>query len=347
MVAGIQVVDGKVAFASRREPAWHGLGTVFTEDKSTKEIMDLAYLSDWNIRSKSYKDLMPSTWDTHLNKSMIIRDNPFYDREAEADALVNGLPYDEKPVNLLGDASDNYSIMQNEELFEFGALFGQRWETAGAIKNGTVVFGTLALETETVIDPTGANDVIKQYLMLTTSHDGTLALIVGVTPIRVVCQNTLNMALPGLKSRIKLRHTKTMSERLEKAKLTAEFAVKYMHKFNDDAKELFEAPVNDNEFWAIVNTLNPEPEDNKKGSRTKWTKKTDAIMELWNGATQANIAGTGWAALNALTEEQQWNRSVYGENLENFFVAGAGLDDAANTKRDEIHNVVRELVLNK
>lgn len=339
---GLEIVDGKVAFASRRIPAWHGLGTVFTEDLETQEIMKLAHLSDWNIRSRSYKSLMPETWDTHMDKVMIIRDNPFYD---EAKALELGEDYDEKPINLLGDAGASYSIMQNEELFDFGALFGQRWETAGSIKNGTVVFGTLALENEIVIDPSGANDVVKQYLMLTTSHDGTQAMVAGVTPIRVVCQNTLNLAMPGLKSKLKLRHTKSMQERLEKAKATAQFAVKYIEKFNDDANELYQVPVSDQKFWDIVKTLNPEPEDNKKGAKTKWENKTDAIMATWRSSTQENIAGTGWAALNALTEEHQWNRRVYNENLENFFAAGAGLDDAANVQRDKIHEVVREAVL--
>lgn len=341
---GLEVVDGKVAFASRRMPAWHQLGTVFTEEKTTKEIMDLAYLSDWNIRSKSYKSLMPDTWDTHMDKAMIIRDNPFYD---ETQAIVEGEDYDQKPINLLGDASNNYQIMQNEELFEFGALFGKRWETAGSIKNGTQVFGSLALETELTIDEHGANDVVKQYLMLNTSHDGSQALVVGITPIRVVCQNTLSIALPGLKSKIKLRHTKTMQERLEKAKATAEFAVKYLEKFKTDATNLFETPVSDQQFWGIVKTLNPEPEAESKASLTKWTKKTDGIMDLWKGNTVANITGNGWGAFNALTEDQQYNRKVYNGNdgLENFFAAGAGFDDTTNNERDRIHSVVVEKVL--
>lgn len=339
---GLEIVDGKVSFATRRVPAWHGLGTVFQEDLNTDEIMNLAHLKDWNVRTRSYKELMPDTWSTHIDKSMIIRDNPFYDPEQ---AKLLGDKYSQKPINLLGDASDKYATMQNEELFDFGAQFSQRWETAGSIKNGTVVFGTLALETEMVIDEQGANDVIKQYLMLSTSHNGTLAVIVGVTPVRVVCQNTLSVALPGLASKIKLRHTKTMSERLEAAHASAKFALKYSEKFESDAKELFETPVSDQKFWDIVNVLEPKPDELKKGALTKWTMKTDEIMALWKGKTQENIAGTGWAAFNALTEDHQWNRKVYDNQIENFFVAGSGLDDATNKERTNIHEVVRELVL--
>lgn len=341
MVAGLQVVDGKVSFASRRIPAWHGLGTVFTEEKSTRQIMDLAYLSDWNVRAHSYQSLMPENWSTHMDKVMIIRDNPFFD---EFEAVVNE-DYDQKPINLLGDAGASYEIMQNEELFEFGALFGKRWETAGAIKNGTVVFGTLAMETSITIDEKGANDQIDMYLMLMNSHNGSTSMKCGMTPIRIECQNTLNMALPGLKSQITLRHTRSMKDRLEAAKKTAMFAQKYVEQFQQDAKELFEVKVDDQKFWEIVNVMEPKPEEDKKGSWAKWTKKTDGIMEVWNSKTVENIAGTGWAALNALTEDQQWNRKVHKENLENFFAAGSGFDLAANEERNKARDVVRSMVL--
>lgn len=343
---GLEIVDGQVSFATRRVPAWHGLGTVFTEDLNTEQILKTAHLGDWNIRQITYKSLMPDTWSTHIDKSMIIRDNPFYDA---GQAVIQGENYSQKPINVLGDASDDYCIMQNEEMFEFGALFGQRWETAGSIKNGTVVFGTLALESEIVIDPSGANDVVKQYLMLSTSHNGRLALNIGVTPVRVVCQNTLNIALPGLASKITLRHTKTMTERLNAAKKTAQFAVKYGQRFKEESVELFEKPVSDDEFWKIVNKVYVKPDvaEKNQASLTKWTNKTDGLMDLWKGKTQENIAGTGWAALNTLTENHQWNRNVRkGEgSLENFFAAGAGLNETANKERDDLYSTVRGMVL--
>lgn len=341
-VTGFEIVDGKVSFASRRIPAWNALGTTFNEDKSTREIMDLAYLSDWNVRAHSYNSLMPENWDTHMNKVMIIRDNPFYD---EFEAVVNE-DYDQKPINLLGDAGANYEIMQNEELFEFGALFGKRWETAGSVKNGTVVFGTLAMETEVIVDEQGANDEVKMYLMLMNSHNGSTAMRCGMTPLRIECMNTLNFALhKGLQSAITIRHTRSMRERLEAAKKTAEFAVKYVEKFGEDAKELYEVPVSEQKFWEIVNVMEPRPEKDRKGAVAKWTNKVDGIMEVWNGKTCENIKGTGWGALNALTEDQQWNRRIHSGNLENFFAAGSGFDDAANKDRNKARSVVREMVL--
>ena len=342
---GIEVVDGRAAFAGRRIPAWHALGFTTTEDLSTEEIMQQAYLKDWNVRKRSYKSLMPENWSTHIDKSMIIRDNPFYDAEK---AKELGEDYDVKPINLLGDAGEGYEIMQNEELFEFGALFGQRWETAGSIQNGTQVFGSLALETEIVIDAEGANDVVKEYLLLSTSHDGSQSMIVGITPIRVVCQNTLNLALGrGLKSQIKLRHTKTMKERLEKAKQAAQFTVKYLETFSEQATEMFETSVTNDQFWDIVKTIYPEPDSESKAASTRWKTKTDEIMQVWNSNTVENIVNTGWGAFNALSEHHQYFRNIYGgdSGLERFFMAGAGFDDATNVARNKLWEVTKEKVL--
>ncbi len=90
---------------------------------------------------------------------------------------------------------------------------GRRTATAGSIKGGRVVFGSLALQRETVLDPSGVADKVKTYLLINTSHDGSIAIQASITPVRVVCANTLNLALGGkkkkngIKQSFKIRHT--------------------------------------------------------------------------------------------------------------------------------------------
>jgi len=99
---------------------------------------------------------------------------------------------------VLGVVGERYHVLQNEDLFSFGDNIldgGGRWETAGSLKGGRVVFGSLALERETVLDPNGVADVVKTYLLINTSHDGSIAIQASITPVRVVCANTLNVAL--------------------------------------------------------------------------------------------------------------------------------------------------------
>ncbi|NDF44090.1 MAG: DUF945 domain-containing protein, partial [Actinobacteria bacterium] len=135
-----------------------------------------------------------------------------------------------------------YKVVQNEELFQFGdaLLDGGRWETAGSIKNGTVVFGSLALDRETVLDPSGVGDKINNYLLVHTSHDGSVAIQASVTPVRVVCQNTLNVALhkSNVKQSYKIRHTQTAEGKVAAAREALGLAKTYLDEFDKMAHQM-------------------------------------------------------------------------------------------------------------
>jgi len=136
--------NGEQAFASFREPAWHGLGTVFFEEKSTREMLDAAYLSNWDVRLEAVP--YPKAYNVITPSYMVLRTNPF-----------------DQGTDVLATVGERYHVLQNEDLFDFGdaLLDGGRWETAGSIRQGRVVFGSLALERETVLDPNGVSDVVK------------------------------------------------------------------------------------------------------------------------------------------------------------------------------------------
>ena len=339
MPAAVESFEYQASFASRRQPAWHGLGTVFTEDKTKDEIMSLAHLDKWNVRLTPLVDMMPPTLSTHLDKNVVVRDNLFYDeaRKDEED-------YKQAKHNLLGVVGGRYSVLQNEDLFNFaeGLLVGGRWETAGSITQGTTVFASLALDTETVIDAEGANDKINNYLLVSTSHDGSSAITAATTPVRVVCQNTLNLALKGAKNAHRVRHTQTLQQRLDEVTRTLQTTAKYLDVFAADAKALYEVSMSDREFEKIIEAAFPKPDPTVKSATTRWTKNQDTLMGLWHGKTNENIAGTAWAAVNSLTENAQWNRGVYKGNGENFFASGAGFDDASNSERSRLASVVRQ-----
>lgn len=336
MVAAIETNGSDAAFYSLRVPAWHGLGTVSQEENTPQEMLELAHLANWNVRAIDLSTMLPPSVDTHLERKVIVRNNPFYDPEDE----------NSKQYNALGVVGGRYEIGQNEELAAFGSHLGARSETAGSLYNGATVFMSFALERDIIIDPNGANDVVKNYLMLYTSHDGSSNLVAGVTPVRVVCANTLRVARAEMRPVFKIRHSKSMQDRIVQAKKTMELQVKYTEQFAQIAGDLHEQSVTDNEFMEIIKTAFPQPEnDAKKAVLTRWNNKVDDIMKLWSGPTQANIAGTGWAAFNALTEAQQWSRSVYNGNQENFLAAGAGFDDLTNKERSRLFDIVSNKVL--
>lgn len=335
----IETTGDKAAFASLRVPAWHKLGTVVQDEKTPHELLEIAHLSGWNVRAIPLNDALGKLQvgaNEHIERQIIIRDNPFYDPTDS----------DSPKVQLIGDVGKNYTIGQNEELADFLDLVGARAETAGSLVGGTQVFMSGALEKTVTIDAQGANDQIDMYFMLYTSHDGSSNLVGAMTPVRVVCANTLSVAKRDMKPVIKIRHTKNYADRVEDAKAALNLQVKYIEKFAETANDLFEANVTDNEFDQIIKLAYSEPDkDASKGAVTRWQNKRDDLFGLWRGNTQRNIAGTGWAAFNALTEDQQWNRLVYKNNQENFFSAGSGFDDQTNKERNRLLKVVEDFVL--
>lgn len=316
--------NGEVAFASLRQPAWHGLGYVSDIEMNTKDIMDAAHLSNWDVRLEDV--VLPGR--SHRDYLAVTRNNPF---DGEADVL--------------GVVGQRYKVVQNEELFSFAdnILDGARWETAGSIKNGTVVFGSLALDREIVLDPNGVEDKVNTYLLVHTSHDGSLSVQASVTPVRVVCQNTLNIALGRVKQSYKIRHTQTVEGRVAAARDALGLAHKYLDEFDIEANALMSAKVSDEKFFEIIATAYPKPEKDAKGSFTKWENKIDTLQDIYRGDTNYMIAGTAWGALNAMTERLDWFRTSRGGNEENTFAAASGFDAATNAEKNRLRSIVKQL----
>jgi phage/plasmid-like protein (TIGR03299 family) len=260
MAHELETQNGVASFASFREPAWHGLGTVFTEEKTTSEMLAAANLNNWNVRLEDLET--PSHLTSDKAYQYVLRTNPT----------------DNSQTDILGVVGERYHVMQNEDLFSFGDNIldgGGRWETAGSIKGGRVVFGALALERETVLDPNGVADKVKTYLLINTSHDGSIAIQASITPVRVVCANTLNLALNttkkknGIKQSFKIRHTQTAQGKIQVARETLGMAHKYMDSFDIMAKSMIEKEVNAKQFNDIILAAYPKPEADAKGAFKK------------------------------------------------------------------------------
>lgn len=323
--------NGEVAFALRGEPAWHGLANVlFDEDAhvTTTAMLESAKLNDWNVRLEPL--VMPEGYRATTTSQMVVRDNPF-----------------DGGQDVLSIVGQRYNVVQNEELFAFGDGIldgGATWESAGSIKDGRIVFGSLVVPREFVLDPKGANDKTKTYLLVHTSHDGSTAVQANITPVRVVCQNTLNMALAGSKQSFKIRHTATVDGRILEARRVLGLTFDHMDEFEKMAKELFETAITDDQFTKLVKSIYEEPESGSaKSAVTRWENKMDVLQELYlNGVTNENIKGTAWGALNAMTERIDYYRNGRG-NSETIIAAASGFDPVVNAEKARILKAVRSL----
>lgn len=332
MVAAVEKYGEMAAFASLREVAWHGLGTVFDKPVSTTKMLDLAHLSKWNLRFVDAADVMAG-YSFVKETQHVVRDNPF----------VKG------QKDVLGTVGGRYRIFSNEEILDFGdTLTGgrRRWETAGSINGGTTVFATLVDLDDIVLDPNGSADTIRRYLMLASSHDGSSTMVAKKVNTRVVCKNTLNIALGEKGDEFRIRHTQGMDTKIEDAKRALGFAAEYDDIFEAEAKAMIEKTITKDAFWNLVTDIFPKPEDNVRGRETKWETKTADIMWLWENGTGTvdNIPDSPWKAFNVLTEHNQWFRQIRSGNTENFLAAGAGLDNVTNAYRDLAFKKAKALV---
>ena len=332
MAHDLETQNGVASFASFREPAWHGLGTVFTEEKTTSEMLEAANLNGWNVRLEDMP--IPSHLTSDKEYQYVVRTNPTTNTQTD----------------VLGVVGERYHVLQNEDLFSFGDNIldgGGRWETAGSIKGGRVVFGALALERETVLDPNGVADKVKTYLLINTSHDGSIAIQASITPVRVVCANTLNLALnrtrkkDGVKQSFKIRHTQTANGKVQIARETLGMANKYMDEFDKMAHAMISKEISAKDFNDIILAAYPKPEKDAKGAIKKWENKVDMINDIYTGEFNGMIAGNAWGAFNALTERLDWYRSARGGSNESMLAAASGFDAATNAEKNRLLDVVR------
>lgn len=191
------------SFFSVKEIAWHKLGQVIDQYPTSTEALQFAGL-DYEVTKE---DLYTTSYDAD-GQAM-----DFTKRVKTHYATIR-----KDTGDILGVVGKDYQIVQNVEAFSFfDAIVGGdgiQYETAGALGNGERIFITAKLPGYIKV---GREDLIEQYLFLTTSHDGYGSITAAFTPVRVVCANTLNAALKNHSNCIKIRHTANAKERLEQA----------------------------------------------------------------------------------------------------------------------------------
>jgi phage/plasmid-like protein (TIGR03299 family) len=332
MAHNLETNGNEVAFALRGAPAWHNLANrIFSKDEevTTQLMLDEAKLSNWNVRLSPLTEHISESWNDVSQAQLVLRTNPF-----------------NQETDVLATVGKRYNVIQNEELFAFADAIHDadptcRWESAGSLRKGKVVFGTVEIPRTMVLDPQGANDETKLYLIVWTSHDGSVAVQAAVTPVRVVCQNTLNLAMRNAKQSFKIRHTQTADGKIAVARETLGLTLGYFDEFEKQAQALFAQSITDAEFSKLIKTIYPKPADDaSKVALTKWENKVVLLDDLYhNSPTNATIKGTKWGALNALTERLDYFRSGRG-NSETLMAGASGFDPILTAEKNKLMRMV-------
>ena len=248
MAANIENRNGVYSFVENKKSglAWHSLGQQVDGAMHVDEALKLSH-ADYNVMMQPVMVLTPEVQDQILNGGI------------DADTLLslvipNTMATVRTDLNQsLGVVSDSYGIVQNSDAFKFVDLLvsGKNTdrdntpviETAGVLGRGERVFVTAKFPKQIVLDAR-RDDLVDMYACFTTSHDGTGSVRCVITPIRVVCNNTLNLAMHNNIGRISFRHSRNVMSRLDLLQEeNAEFAYKTLNLYEVYAsglKEQFE-----------------------------------------------------------------------------------------------------------
>lgn len=292
-----------------RETPWHGLGTRVQEAPSSSEALIKAGL-DWNVVQE-----------------------PIY---TETEELIEGYKANVRDSDrkVLGVVTDRYKVIQNQEAFAFtDELLGEgvRYETAGSLQGGKKVWLLAHMPHEYII----SGERISPYLLFSNTHDGSGAIKVALTPIRVVCQNTLNLALSQASRSWSMIHTGNIQNKLQEAKDTLFMAEKYMDNLGKEFETLRMQSMTDKQVMEFIETLLPI-EDNATSQQKRNMKRLqeDMKMRYFDAPDLQDIGRNAYRFINAVSDfathaEPLRKTANYKENLFSRTVEGHPMIDKA------------------
>lgn len=284
----LDITDGIASFVSAHTDAWHMLGETLDHTFTAEEAMEHGNLGGWNVRTVPAFCNVDGKTLPMVGRNAVVRDNPVKKGQ----------------VDFLGDVGDSYKIIQNEDHAGFLNTLvdesGAHFETAGALYGGRQVFITMRLPGHINI---GGVDPVENYIAAVNSHDGSMSFTLMVTPIRVVCANTLNLAFHQKSNVFRIRHTSGVQNYLGQAREALEFSFNYLDGFQEEAERLINTTLTQSQFEEIIEREFGAGEDASQAAQTRADKRIEEMTELFAEAqTQDGIRDTAWAGLNALTE---------------------------------------------
>ena len=312
-------VTGQHSFFSVQEKPWHGLGQIVEGYPTSKQALQLAGL-DFEVMKLPNIHRIADGTET-------ISETSFFTYRADNGAI-------------LGDkVGADYKIVQNVNAFAFFDSIvggdGIMYETAGALGKGERIFITAKLPDYIKV---GNDDLIEKHIFLTTAHDGSSSITAAFTPVRIVCQNTLSMALNNCSNVVKIRHTENAEQNLKEAHKIMGISNKLSEQLDGIFNNWAKLPITDKQVMQLIQqAMSPSKEvlDNiRKGTgdtlSTVFKNICDnAFVYAMSSPTQQTetTKGTLFGAFNAVTgyfqnvrqykeQEEKLNSILFGTALQ-------------------------------
>lgn len=280
---------------SVREKPWHGLGTIVKEAPTSADAIRLAGL-DWSVVQEPIY--------TNFNR------------------VVEGYRANVRSSDrkVLGVVSDRYKVVQNVDAFSFtDELLGKgvRYETAGSLQEGKKVWLLARLPREYII----AGERISPYLVFSNTHDGSGSVKVAITPVRVVCNNTLNLALGTAKRSFSMIYTGNIQDKIQEAKDTLFMAEEYMDCLGVEFEQLRRQKITDAQVKEYIELLLPmEKDPTPIQSKNIIRLREDMMKRYYDAPDLQKVGNNAYRFINAVsdfaTHSNPLRRTAnYNENL--------------------------------
>ena len=292
-----------------RETPWHGLGTRVTEAPGSKEALVLAGL-DWKVVQEPI----------HTGSGELIQGYKANVRDSDR--------------RILGVVTDRYKVIQNEEAFAFtDELLGEgvQYETAGSLQSGKRVWLLARLPHEYII----SGERISPYLVFSNTHDGSGAVKVALTPVRVVCCNTLNLALSTASRSWSLIHTGNIQGKIQEAGKTLFMAEKYMDSLGKEFEALRRIKLTDRQVLDYIEALLPiESGASSTQEKNMQRLQEDMKRRYFDAPDLQDVGKNAYRFINAVSDFATHARPLrktenYKENLFSRTIDGNPLIDRA------------------
>jgi len=299
MAHEIELIDGKAQHAYVGDTPWHGLGTKLPDGVSPEQMMKAAGL-DWEVEKRQM--FYPTA-----GGDMAPTDRFCLVRKSDDRVLTTNM-------------GEHWNPVQNSQAFEFFNEFcmaGQMdMHTAGSLRNGKMVWALAKLSSEFELFN---GDKVEGYLLFSNPHEFGKSIEVKFTPIRVVCNNTLTMALDNKTNNMFRMHHRMKFEP-EAVKETLGLASAQMDEFKNVAAYLGSKKISSKKYVEFLTKVFGETE---KGDLNKTGQKALEVFETQPGAEFAR--GTYWQAVNAVTYtmDHLYGRSIDGRLAHSWFGLGA------------------------
>ena len=292
-----------------RERPWHGLGTMVEEAPDSREALVAAGL-DWSV----------------IQKPVFTEDG----------VRVQGYLANvrQEDGHILGVVTNRYKVVQNRDAFAFtDALLGEgvRYETAGSLMGGRKIWILAKLPARYIIQ----GEQILPYLVFSNTHDGSGAIKIAMTPIRVVCNNTLNLALNNAQRIWSVHHTGDIEAKMDSARETLFMAEEYMSELGKSFGELSKKRVSNAAVEEYVSELFPIAADASVTAEKNVLKLREDVFKRYSYAPDLKGVGkNAYRFINAVSDFATHAKPLretkkYQENLFNKTIEGNPLIDRA------------------